>query len=88
MIDTVSRYRFRLPRARIAELNVTCYADIEIDLKPDFMRSGKPGYERLRTSLSKLGEMDLIATFVDHEGQCLRQPLEAYVLQLKPSHYC
>lgn len=36
------------------------------------MRSGKPGFERLRNGLHKLGQMDLLAAFVDHNGTSQR----------------
>lgn len=45
------------------------YSDIEIDLLPDYMRSGKPGFERIRTGLRKLGEKDFIASYTDATGK-------------------
>lgn len=33
------------------------------------MRDGKPGYERLKVGLAKLGELDLLFTFVNAVGE-------------------
>lgn len=35
------------------------------------MRDGKPGYERIKAGLSKLGELDMMLTFVDANGEHL-----------------
>ncbi|KAL7009760.1 hypothetical protein EMMF5_000668 [Cystobasidiomycetes sp. EMM_F5] len=36
---------------------------VEINLREDYMRDGKPGYERLKVCLDRLGEMDFIMAY-------------------------
>ena len=42
--------------------------DVEVDLRDPSMRAGKPGYERLKRSLHKLGELDMMFSFCDAQG--------------------
>lgn len=45
-----------------------CPVDVEVDLREPGMRAGKPGYERLKRSLHKFGELDMMFSFYDAQG--------------------
>ena len=44
-------------------------AVIEVDLREDCMRDGKPGYERLKAGLAKFGSMDMMFSFYGPESK-------------------
>lgn len=46
-----------------------CTSVVEINLREDYMRDGKPGYERLKVCLDRLGEMDFIMAYNNDFGE-------------------
>ena len=41
---------------------------MEVDLREPFMRDQKPGYERLKRCLERLGEKDTMFSYCDNKG--------------------
>ena len=53
-----------------------------IDLRLPHMRDGKPGYDKIKQSLAKLGEMDMMFAFMNEFGKLQEGRKVAYAYDL------
>ena len=52
----------------VSKLRLIWMSGVSIDLRDACMRDGKPGYERHKVSLRRMGEIDVMLAFANAKG--------------------